>query len=137
MEMQRLYRAPTELDPEITLSHEEKIFRISGSSSPENVRTTYEPAIRWMSNYRNMLEKDRLGFSEKNPLVLEINLEYFNSSSAIFLYELVMIIKAIRENGVPAKIKWYFDPADADSREAGEDLAILAEMDFEYANKNT
>ena len=135
MEMEKLYLAPTELDPEITLSHEEKIFRISGTSSPENVRATYEPAIEWMSKYRNMLKTGSSGFTDDKPLVLEIDLEYFNSSSAIFLYELVMIVKAIEKNGVPAIIRWYFDPADTDSREAGEDLAILAEMDFEYANK--
>ncbi|MEE4214067.1 MAG: DUF1987 domain-containing protein [Bacteroidales bacterium] len=133
--MQKLYQAPTELDPEIILSHEEKIFRISGTSSPENVRATYEPAIEWMRNYRNMLKTDRPVFTDDDPLVLELDLEYFNSSSAIFLYELVMIIKAIEKDGVPAIIRWSFDPADTDSREAGEDLAILAEMEFEYTNK--
>ncbi len=133
--MQKLYRAPTELDPEITLSHEEKIFRISGTSSPETVRATYEPAIEWMNSYRNMLKTDRPVFTYDDPLVLELDLEYFNSSSAIFLYELVMIIKAIEKDGVPAIIRLSFDPADTDSREAGEDLAILAEMEFEYTNK--
>ena len=133
--MQKLYLAPTELDPEITLSHEEKTYRVSGTSSPENVRATYEPAIEWMNNYRNMLKTDRSVFTADDPMVFELDLEYFNSSSAIFLYELVMIIKAIKEDGVPAIIRWFFDPADTDSLEAGEDLAILAEMEFEYTKK--
>ncbi len=133
--MQKLYQPPSDIDPEITLSHDENIFRISGMSSPENVRATYEPAINWLSDYRDKLKTDKSSYTEDKPLVLKLDLEYFNSSSAIFLYDMVMIIKSIKEDGIPAIISWTYDPADTDSLEAGEDLSILAEIDFEYIKR--
>lgn len=133
--MEKLYLPPTELDPEFSFSPEEKTFRISGSSSPENVRATYEPAISWLSEYRSELIKEKHPYAPEEPMVLQIDLDYFNSSSAIFLFDIVMIVKTLRNEGIPARVTWAYDPADTDSLEAGEDLAILAEMDFEYIKR--
>ncbi|MDT8401457.1 MAG: DUF1987 domain-containing protein [Bacteroidales bacterium] len=133
--MQKLYLPPSDLDPEIDFSHDENKFRISGVSRPENVRATYEAAISWLSDYKAELAAGNSPYSKENPLTLQLDLEYFNSSSAIFLYDLVMIIKAIREERIPARITWIYDPADTDSLEAGEDLSILAEMEFDYIKR--
>jgi len=133
--MQKLYQQPSDLDPEISFSHDEQIFRISGTSSPENVRATFEPAVNWLSEYRNKINTDKIIYTEDKPFLLQIDLEYFNSSSAIFLYDLVMIVKSMKDDDIPAIITWSYDPADSDSREAGEDLSILAEIEFEYIKR--
>lgn len=133
--MQKFYSPPSELDPEIIFSPGERLFRISGVSRPENVRAIYEPAISWLSEYKTELASGKHGYSNEEPLKLRIDLEYFNSSSAIFLYDIVMIIKAIRGKGVPAIINWAYDPDDTDGKEAGEDLSILAEIEFEYVKR--
>jgi hypothetical protein len=38
-------------------------------------------------------------------------------------------------DGIPVEIEWYYDEEDEDLREAGEDLALLAELKFSYFPK--
>ncbi|HCC71198.1 MAG TPA: hypothetical protein DEQ09_08620 [Bacteroidales bacterium] len=133
--MQKIYMPSTDMNPEILFSPDENIFRIKGISRPENVREIYEPAVKWLADFRKELTPENSSFSEESPFTLEINLEYFNSSSAKFLYDIIMLTRSIKEKEIPTAIIWMYDPADPDCREAGEDLAILAEMDFVYIKK--
>ncbi len=134
--VEKLYMAPSESMPEVTLSHEDNVFRISGISRPENIRKIYEPIVQWLTDYKNILINDDSIYSEDNPFILQLDLVYFNSSTAKFLYDIVMILKSIKEEGIPTTINWFYDPEDPDCREAGEDLAILAEIDFVYIERH-
>jgi len=133
--MEKLYIAPSESKPEIILSHEDNIFRIKGNSRPENVREIYEPVVKWLSDFKNILINDNSLYSEQDPFILQLDLVYFNSSTAKFLYDIVMILKSIKEEGIPTTINWFYDPEDPDCREAGEDLAFLAKIDFVYIER--
>jgi len=126
---------PSDLNPEILFSPGKNTFMIKGISRPENVRDVYEPAVKWLSEFSNELTVEDSLYTEDNPFILQMDLEYFNSSSAKFLYDLVMITREIKEKGIPTAIAWTYDPADPDIREAGEDLAILAEIDFLYIKR--
>jgi hypothetical protein len=70
-----------------------------------------------------------------NPFTLQLDLEYFNSSTAKFLYDIIMVFKSIKEEGIPVAINWFYDPEDPDCLEAGEDLAILAKIDFKFIER--
>ena len=133
--MEKLYIAPSESMPEITLSHDDNVFRIKGVSRPENVRLLYEPVVKWLSDYKEILINKDPVYSEDNPFILQLDLVYFNSSTAKFLYDIVMILKSIKEDGIPTVINWFYDPDDPDCLEAGEDLAVLAEIDFVYIER--
>lgn len=133
--MQELHIKSSDMNPEILFSPDKNTFIIKGISRPENVRDIYEPALNWLTEYRDKLLHGNSPYTEDNPFILQMNLEYFNSSSAKFLYDLVMVTRSIKENGIPTAIAWTYDPADTDIREAGEDLAILAEMDFLYIKR--
>ncbi|MBS0011883.1 MAG: DUF1987 domain-containing protein [Bacteroidales bacterium] len=133
--MQKLYIPASDVTPEILFSPEEKIFRIKGISRPENVREIYEPVVKWLSGYSSILSNDRTLYDEDNPFMLHFDLDYFNSSTAKFIYDIIMIIKLIRGGGTPTAIAWYYHPDDTDCLEAGEDMAEMAEMDFVYIKK--
>jgi hypothetical protein len=133
--MEKLYIAPTEFSPEIILAPYDNIFRINGCSRPENVREIYDPVVQWLSDYKNKLMNDNSEYNDYHPFTLQLDLEYFNSSTAKFLFDIVMIMKSIKEEGIPVAINWFYDSDDYDCREAGEDLAILAEIDFTYIEK--
>lgn len=64
-----------------------------------------------------------------------LDLEYFNSSSAKFLFDIFTQLKQMNSDGVPVDIDWYYDEEDVDLREAGEDLALLCELPFKYFPK--
>ncbi|MFO7853297.1 MAG: DUF1987 domain-containing protein [Bacteroidota bacterium] len=133
--MENLYIPPSEVMPEITLSHKDNIFRIRGCSRPENVREMYEPVLTWLSDYKKKLITGRSIYTENNPLIFQLYLEYFNSSTVKFLFDIIMIMKSLEEEGIPIAIHWFYDPEDPDSREAGEDLAGLAEIGFKYIER--
>lgn len=134
--MQKLYIEQTDLTPEINFSPAEKIFVIKGVSSPEDVRALYYPVTEWIKIFvDDTIESGKTIFSSEDPFRLQIDLSYFNSSSAKFMYDILMEIKRLSPAGVPIVIEWIYDIEDTDMLEAGNDIAELAEMDFIYTAK--
>jgi hypothetical protein len=134
--MQKLYISPSSLTPEVHLSPEENIFLIRGISSPEDVRAMYYPVIEWIIKFINEIVDGKNNYySSENPFVFKTDLEYFNSSSAKFLYDIFMELKRLAASDIPVSVEWYYDAEDVDMREAGSDIALLAEMEFTYIAK--
>lgn len=134
--MQKYYLSPTSITPEIHLSPDENIFFIRGISSPEDVRALYYPVADWLKDYINEISDGKSkGFTTDDPLKFQVDLEYFNSSSAKFIYDILLEIKRGMESGIPVQIEWHHDKEDADLKEAGEDIALLAEIDIIYIPK--
>ena len=131
--MQKLYISPTSLTPEIVFSPEENLFRISGISSPEDVRALYYPVIDWVRLFvDDLIYFSSKEYSEEAPLKFRAELKYFNSSSAKFLYDIFMELKRLLVVGIPAVVEWAYDEQDTDLREAGYDIALLLDMEFIY-----
>lgn len=135
--MQKLHISPTPNTPEIHFSLEENIFLIRGTSSPEDVRAMYYPVIAWIKNFVHDILKGELNnYSPENPLKFQIDLAYFNSSSAKFLFDIFLELKKISPSGIPVVVEWFYDEEDIDLKEAGFDIASLAGMEFTYVLKN-
>ena len=134
--MERLYFSPTNSLPEILFSLEENIFSITGTSRPEDVRSLYYPVIDWMKRLvENMLSGNHYEFSSENPFKLKIDLSYFNSSSAKFLFDIFSELKRVSSSGIPVTVEWYYDNDDPELKEAGEDISAMAGMKFNYVAK--
>jgi hypothetical protein len=135
--MQSLFIEPTSISPEIHFSTEKNIFLIRGNSSPEDVRALYYPVIEWIKNFIDELIEGKSRHLDKtNPIRLQIDLQYFNSSSAKFLYDIFIEIKRLISSSVPFVVEWYYEEEDLDQKEAGADIALLAGMDFIFIAKN-
>jgi hypothetical protein len=131
--MQNLYIKQTRKTPEITFSPSENIFLIRGNSSPEDVRAMYYPVIDWIKIFvDDVLFGDYPQYTPENPITFKIDLNYFNSSSAKFLYDILSELKRLPENNIKTVVDWYYDIDDNDHKEAGNDLATLAEMEFTF-----
>ena len=134
--MEKLYLKPTEMSPEIILSPVENIFKISGRSSPEDVRTLYYPVIDWIKEFvRLAINGNSINFTEEKPFVFKFEFTYFNSSSAKFIYDILVELKNLQLADVPLIIEWIYAEEDTDLMEAGNDIAILSEMEFQYIGK--
>lgn len=134
--MQKFYLSPTATTPEINLSPEENIMFIRGKSSPEDVRAMYYPVISWINTFiNNIVEGKIITYSTENPLVFQIDLAYFNSSSAKFLFDIFAELKRLPAIGVAVKVEWAYDAEDIDLKEAGSDISLLAGMEFTYIPK--
>ena len=135
--MDNFYIAPTAFSPEIKFSPQESTFIIKGSSRPEDVRELFDPALEWLSGYLESIKEGHPHqYTGNNPLIFQFDMEYFNSSSAKFFYDFIIMIKRFRSAGIPVSIVWYYDPEDTDMKEAGEDLSILSGMEFIYIRKS-
>ncbi len=134
--MNSLIIESTNFSPEIILDHDNKVFSAKGNSRPEDVREIYFPVVSWLHDYRILLKNDASDYySEEDPLIFEFDLEYFNSSSAKFLYDIIEALRQIKEDGVNVGVAWLYDKEDTDMKEAGEDLSYLAEFDFAYITR--
>jgi hypothetical protein len=134
--MQKLYYPKTHNSPEISFSPEEKVFFMKGISSPEDVRALYYPVIEWFRQYADMLlEESSKPYSRNMPLKFQVDLAYFNSSSAKFLYDIFLELKRLDSAKIPVVVEWIYDEEDTDLMEAGQDIASLVDMIFIYIPK--
>jgi hypothetical protein len=135
--MQKFYLNPTLNTPEINFSPVENIFMIRGTSAPEDVRALYYPVIEWIKLLiQDILEGRITLFTSVQPLKFKINLDYFNSSSAKFLFDIFTELKRLKDNGIMVEVYWYYESEDLDQKEAGTDIASLAGMEFIFIAKN-
>jgi hypothetical protein len=134
--MQKLYIKPTDLTPEINFSPDENIFVIRGVSSPEDVRALYYPVIEWIKIFvDDIIEGTVKVFHKDSPVRMHIDLSYFNSSSAKFLFDIFTELKRLKSSEVPVVVEWLHEDEDLDMREAGSDIAELVEMEFTFVIK--
>ncbi len=135
--MDKLIINPSLTIPEIVLSLEDDIYYIKGTSRPEDVRAIYYPVIEWIKILSERLLSGEINkYTKDNPLKFQIDLVYFNSSSAKFLYDIFCELKIIPEKGIPLMVEWYYEEEDTDMLDAGKDIALLAEMEFTYIVKD-
>jgi hypothetical protein len=107
---------------------------MKGSSRPENVRDFYYPIIETLQNYFDSIVKDQklIAESKEKPFKFNFKLDYFNSSSAKFISDILTIVKDYYEKGIQFKVYWYFDEGDDDMKEVGEDFADMISFPFNY-----
>lgn len=134
--MQKLYLEQTENTPEINFSPEDNIFLIKGKSSPEDVRALYYPVIEWIRIFiDDLLDGEYSKFDKENPVNFRVDMSYFNSSSAKFFFDIFCELKRVQLSDIPVIIEWYYDEEDIDMKDAGADIAQLAELEFTFISK--
>ena len=114
---------PTRSTPLIHFDTDKHYFLIEGRSLPENTRQFYEPAIAWISNYSP---------EDGASIVLEMKFTYINSSSLIAILSIVRKLKKHLDKGCTLKVNWFYEEEDEDLLSAGEDIANLSELEFDY-----
>ncbi len=123
----------TDTSPEIKFDPDNHHFTITGLSRPEDVRAFYYPVLEWCQTFRNQeMDTENISFTKDNPLVVRINLKYFNSSSAKFLFDIFTEISGLCKKGHTVDIYWHYDPGDEDMLEAGKEMSEIAEIPFRY-----
>ncbi len=112
MELKNLFIEPTAKTPQVDFNYPSGELIMSGRSIPENAAIIYEAVLKWATEYI------------KNPRPttnLRLNLEYFNTASAIWLAKIVQTLSSIKESEYTLMIHLYFNIEDYDNMEA-EDI---------------
>jgi hypothetical protein len=135
--MRKLHIKKTQISPEIMLNPDENLFFIRGNSAPEDVRALYYPVIEWLKIFvDDVRDGEIIKFNAENPVRLHLDLSYFNSSSAKFLYDILLELKRLRELNIPFITEWIYEEEDIDMKEAGADISSLAEVEFAFIPKH-
>jgi hypothetical protein len=104
--------------PTVNFIASEGILEIKGRSIPENSIEFYKPLIEWIESYAP---------SAANATSVNIQLEYFNTSSSKCILDVFKKLEAIRAEIV---VNWYYEEDDEDMLEAGEDYEAIINIPF-------
>ena len=112
MGLKHFFVEPTTNTPQVDLNHLTGELIFSGRSIPENAVEFYSEIYKWTVQYVK---------SPRQTTNLRLNLEYFNTSSSIWLAKIVKSLCSIDESETTLMIHLYFNIEEYDSMET-EDL---------------
>ena len=130
--MEALNIEKTEFTPQVILDGTVLKFEISGESRPENTGKFYDPIIKWLEQYESVLFWQKNNFGKQNRMMFDFRLEYFNSTSAKYIMDILVILDKFFTGGYDIVVTWHFDNLDTDMKEAGEEFARLVNVPFEF-----
>ncbi len=121
----------TEKTPGILFDKETRNFLIQGTSRPEDVREFYLPVYNLLNDFfSNAISSG--ASADSLPYKFNFRLEYFNSSSAKFIADILLSLAEQNEKGFNIKVYWHYDEGDDDMHDAGEDFAQMTGFSFNY-----
>jgi len=113
--------------PTVQFDGEKGKVEIKGRSIPENSIEFYKPLVDWLEEYLSNPAK----LTEVN-----IQLEYFNTSSSKCILDVFKKLEAIYKSGNEVIINWHYEEDDEDMLEAGEDYQSIIKIPFKMVEIN-
>lgn len=97
------------------------ICTIEGTSRPEDPNEFFAPIFEWLDDY----------FEESTqPLELNVQLKYFNTSSSKVLLDIFETLEDHKDD-LEVKVVWIYEEDDDELLDAGEELLELVEIEYE------
>lgn len=119
--------------PKVNFNIKDNECEIKGCSRPEDVRDFYGPIIEWLKTFKSAINDElKTTYTSENPIIFKFKFDYFNSSSAKFILDILVFINEIHNEGLHMKIDWYYDENDDDMKEVGEELSEVVDFPFHY-----
>ncbi|MEO5334578.1 MAG: DUF1987 domain-containing protein [Magnetococcus sp. YQC-5] len=113
----------TKSSPKITLDAVNGFFEICGVSFPENSSKIYDPVYHWIEQY--------LKSSDNKKFVLEMRIDYFNSSTSKAFLDIFDLLEEAAENGWQIVINWHYHTENDMARVYGEQFKMdITKADF-------
>ncbi len=112
---------PTQSTPKIILDSEKGMLLFEGHSLPENPISFYDPVKNWIEEYLEDPLKETF---------VKFNLDYFNTASSKVIMDIIEMFKLLDNDRQNITIEWHYQMDDEDTLEAGEEFALMAELDF-------
>lgn len=130
--MDSLIIEATEDSPKIIFDTVSNRFIISGESRPENAGKFYTPVINWIVKYEETLYSRKQETKDDSALVFIFKLDYFNSTSAKYIMDVLLIIKKFVDLGYKINIEWHYDKRDDDMLDAGNEFSDTVDLKFDF-----
>jgi hypothetical protein len=111
----------TNKTPSVQFYEDKGIIEIKGRSIPENSIEFYKPLVEWLEEY---------GRSPLKKTIVNVQLEYFNTSSSKCILDVFKKLEAIHDGENEIMVNWYYEEDDEDMLEAGEDYESIIKVPF-------
>jgi|GEM_PF-237585 len=111
----------TKHQPFVHFDPELGILELMGRSVPEDSNGFYRPLLLRLNRYLNDLDRG---------LVCNVHLEYFNTSSARNLLEVMHVLEKMHAASRNVVVNWIFDEEDEDLFHTGIDFSSLLQVPF-------
>ena len=121
----------TEDSPAIVFADSSNCLTISGESRPENAGKFYAPLINWIANFTETLRTQKEERNENSTISVIFKLDYFNSTSAKYIMDVLLMIKKIVDQGHTVNIEWHYDKRGDDMLDAGKEFSEMAGLKFD------
>ncbi len=119
--MENLHLEGSAKTPAVKFDGGSGVLELKGRSIPENSVEFYKPLNDWIDNYAQ---------APSQETVVDIKLEYFNTSSSKCILDMFKKLELINGNGTAVCVNWYFEEDDEDMEEAGEDYQAIIGLPF-------
>ncbi len=127
--MRKLLIEQTTNSPKVILDPDKQVYMISGESRPHDVREFYNEILSWLQEFSSFLFSTDYN---KEPVIFTFDFEYFNSSSAKLILDIIKILAGLRLRGIDLTVKWYHEKEDGDMLEVGKEMSRIVKFPFEY-----
>ncbi len=135
--MKNIHLPKTKKSPQVILSKQLNHMRFSGISRLEHNKIFYQPIIKWLVEYKMLNYFLSHIESQTKEINVEFEFEYFNSSSAKYLYSILKEFKEISSfSRIDLKICWIYDPQDLDMLESGLNFQEMLCLPFKFVISN-
>ncbi len=109
--------------PTLIFNYETGVLDISGRSLPEHSIEFYKEAIQWLNKYIE---------NPKSETIVNVQLEYFNTSSSKVILDIFKKIEALHAKGNKVIVNWYYEEDDSDMKEQGETFAEIIKVPINH-----
>jgi hypothetical protein len=107
--------------PGIAFYPDNNKLELVGRSIPENPELIFRRLEEWLTMH----------FEKNNALDVNIQLEYINSGSSKYLYEILKRLTGYGKSGKTVKMKWLYEEDDEGMLELGEHYRDTAGIPLE------
>ncbi len=107
--------------PGISYYPEVNKLELLGRSIPENPELIFRRLDDWLTHH----------FEKNNSLEVSIQLEYINSGSSKYLYEILKKLTGYSRSGMLVRMKWLYEEDDEGMLELGEHYRDTAGIPLE------
>jgi hypothetical protein len=123
--MHDIIKSKIKKTPHLVLDEKNGLIELKGSSIMEDTAVFYNPVMEWVYAYI------------RNPkdTTVNIDLEYFNTSSAKILVILFKTLSKIEKFGHKLTVNWYYAEDDEDIKDSGHNFSISAKVKFFFIEK--
>ncbi len=116
----------TQSTPSILTDAGSGVLRMGGDSYPENSFELFGPVLEWVETYL----RDRT-----EPLRLELELLYLNTSSIKAVMEIFDLLEAAHGQGRQVKVEWFYDMRNERVGELAEEFKEDCSFPFDVIGR--